>query len=246
MENKEFKQIKEFMKHRKEDKYYKKYSNISINSDLKKIVTKELNTPYWRNGFNIGYYKEHYTEGITLTQFINNILNYVGLEHYKQILDKLVEYIRLMYNKSFTDSEIKETIYYQMFYRVYVGFLFEDLLVEFLRNEGFEIIQSRELDNKYKIDILIKHSEYEGAVGIQCKSDSYLNIKQSIKDNHIAQHQKSIDDGVCREVIFILYNSYFDMFINYGIAISEGKLVKIIKNKFKNGNKKILIQSANR
>lgn len=246
MENKEFKQITEYLKDREEDKYYKKYSNIKIDGDLKKIVTKELNSKHWKDKFNIGYYKEHYAEGITLSEFINNILKYTGVKLYKQILNELVEYIKAIYKISFSDSEIKEAIYYRMFYKNYIGFLFEDLLVEFLQNEGFEIIQSKELDNKYKIDILLKHQDYEGAIGIQCKNQSYLNVKKSIKANHTAQHQKAIDDGICNEVIFLLYGSDFNIFINYGIPIKERKLVEIIKNKFKNGNKKILMTSANR
>lgn len=240
MKNKEFKPIKEYLKHREGDKYYKKYSNIKIDSELKSIVTKELNSNYWRNKFNIGYYKDYYLEGITLSQFINNILKYVGLEHYKQTLNELVKYIKAMYNISFSDSEIKEVIYYRMFYKYYVGFLFEDLLIEFLQNEGFEIIQSKELDNKYKIDLLLKHKDYDSLIGIQCKNLSYLKVKKSIKDNHTAQHNKAIEDEICNEVIFLLYGSDFNIFVNYGIPIKEGKLVEFIKNKFKNGNKKIL------
>lgn len=240
MKSKEFKQIKEFLKHRKEDKYYKKYSNIKIDSDLKSIVTKELNSKHWKDKFNIGYYKDYYLEGITLSQFINNILKYVGLEHYKQTLNELVKYIKAMYNISFSDSKIKEVIYYRMFYKNYVGFLFEDLLVEFLQNEEFEIIQSKELDNKYKIDLLLKHQDYDNSIGIQCKNLSYLKVKKSIKDNHTAQHNKAIEDEICNEVIFLLYDSDFNIYINYGIHIEEGKLVKFIKNKFKNSNKKYL------
>ena len=240
MESKEFKQIKEYLKHRKEDKYYKIFSNIKIDSDLKSIVTKELNSNYWRNKFNIGYYKDYYAEGITLSKFINNILKYVGLEHYKQTLNELVKYIKAMYNISFSDSEIKEIIYYRMFYKYYVGFLFEDLLIEFLQNEGFEIIQSKELDNKYKIDLLLKHKDYDSLIGIQCKNESYLKVKKSIKDNHTAQHKKAIEDDKCNEVIFLLYGSDFNIFVNYGIPIKEGKLVEFIKNKFKNSNKKYL------
>lgn len=244
MKNKEFKQIKEYLKHREGDKYYKIFSNIKIDSDLKSIVTKELNSNFWRNKFNIGYYKDYYAEGITLSQFINNILKYVGLEHYKQTLNELVKYIKAMYNISFSDSEIKEVIYYRMFYKYYVGFLFEDVLVEFLQNEEFEIIQSKELDNKYKIDLLLKHKNYEGAIGIQCKNESYLKVKKSIKDNHIAQHKKAIENEICNEVIFLLYDSDFNIFVNYGISIEEGKLVEFIKNKFKNRHKKILISLA--
>lgn len=240
MKNKEFKQIKEYLKHREGDKYYKIFSNIKIDSELKSIVTKELNSECWRNKFNIGYYKDFYAEGITLSQFINNILKYVGLEHYKQTLNELVKYIKAMYNIKFSDNEIKEVIYYRMFYKNYKGFLFEDLLVEFLQNEEFEIIQSKELDNKYKIDLLLKHKNYDSLIGIQCKNLSYLKVKKSIKDNHIAQHKKAIEDDICNEVIFLLYDSNFNIFVNYGIPIEEGKLVKFIKNKFKNSNKKYL------
>lgn len=247
MKNKEFKPIiKEYLKHRKEDKYYKKYSNIKIDSELKSIVTKELNSNFWKGKFNIGYYKDYYAEGITLSQFINNILKKVDVKLYKQTLNELVKYIKTMYNISFSDSEIKEAIYYRMFYKNYVGFLFEDLLVEFLQNEEFEIIQSKELDNKYKIDLLLKHKNYDSLIGIQCKNESYLKVKKSIKDNHTAQHNKAIENEICNEVIFLLYDSNFNIFVNYGIPIEEGKLVKFIKNKFENRHKKILIQSANR
>ena len=241
MKSKEFKQIKEFLKHREEDKYYKKYSNIKIDSDLKSIVTKELNSKHWKDKFNIGYYKDYYLEGITLSKFINNILKKVDVKLYKQTLNELVKYIKAMYNISFSDSEIKEVIYYRMFYKYYVGFLFEDLLVEFLQNEEFEIIQSKELDNKYKIDLLLKHKDYEGAIGIQCKNLSYLKVKKSIKDNHTAQHNKAIENEICNEVIFLLYDSNFNIFVNYGIPIEERKLVKFIKNKFENRHKKILM-----
>ena len=71
-------------------------------------------------------------------------------------------------------------------------------------------------------------------------------LKKSIKDNHTAQHQKAIENEICNEVIFLLYDSNFNMFVNYGIPIEEGKLVKFIKNKFENGNKKILISLADR
>ena len=246
MKNKEFKQIKEYLKHREGDKYYKIFSNIKIDSDLKSIVTKELNSNFWRNKFNIGYYKDYYAEGITLSQFINNILKYVDVKLYKQTLNELVKYIKAMYNIKFSDNEIKEVIYYRMFYKNHKGFLFEDVLVEFLQNEGFEIIQSKELDNKYKIDLLLKHKDYDNSIGIQCKNLSYLKVKKSIKDNHIAQHKKAIENEICNEVIFLLYDSDFNIFVNYGIAIKEGKLVEFIKNKFENRHKKILIQSANR
>ena len=241
MKNKEFKPIKEYLKHRKEDKYYKKYSNIKIDSELKSIVTKELNSNFWKDKFNIGYYKDYYAEGITLSKFINNILKKVDVKLYKQTLNELVKYIKTMYNISFSDSEIKEAIYYRMFYKNYVGFLFEDLLVEFLQNEEFKIIQSKELDNKYKIDLLLKHKDYDSLIGIQCKNLSYLKVKKSIKDNHTAQHKKAIEDDICNEVIFLLYDSDFNIFVNYGIPIKEGKLVEFIKNKFENRHKKILM-----
>ena len=119
-------------------------------------------------------------------------------------------------------------------------------VVEFLQNEEFEIIQSKELDNKYKIDLLLKHKDYDSLIGIQCKNLSYLKVKKSIKDNHIAQHKKAIENEICNEVIFLLYDSDFNIFVNYGIPIKERKLVEFIKNKFENGNKKILISLADR
>ena len=92
----------------------------------------------------------------------------------------------------------------------------------------------------------MKHKDYDSLIGIQCKNLSYLKVKKSIKDNHTAQHQKAIENEICNEVIFLLYDSNFNMFVNYGIPIEERKLVKFIKNKFENGNKKILISLADR
>ena len=201
MESKEFKQIKEYLKHRKEDKYYKIFSNIKIDSDLKSIVTKELNSNYWRNKFNIGYYKDYYAEGITLSKFINNILKYVGLEHYKQTLNELVKYIKAMYNISFSDSEIKEIIYYRMFYKYYVGFLFEDLLIEFLQNEGFEIIQSKELDNiagtgkTIVEDDKVTYKETGNEYYIKYEDDENGNLKINIKTREECFSDKEYETG---------------------------------------------------
>ena len=92
----------------------------------------------------------------------------------------------------------------------------------------------------------MKHKDYDSLIGIQCKNLSYLKVKKSIKDNHIAQHKKAIENEICNEVIFLLYDSDFNIFVNYGIPIKERKLVEFIKNKFENGNKKILISLADR
>ena len=99
---KEFKPIKEYLKHREGDKYYKKYSNIKIDSELKSIVTKELNSKHWKDKFNIGYYKDYYAEGITLSKFINNILYYTAFQITLQypLLFQLVSYNSFFLPKS--------------------------------------------------------------------------------------------------------------------------------------------------
>lgn len=246
------KKLTDFLSYRKEDKLYRKYSKLLINKQLEGIIKKELNTKVWKDNFDIGYYKDNYAKGSTLSDFVTNVMKYIGtgdikegIKLYNQRLDSFTKYINTMY-KDFSEGDIKRHTYYRMFYMNYIGFMFEELLTELLESEGFEVIQSKELDNKYKIDILLKHQDYEGAIGIQCKNQSYLKVKKSIKDNHTAQHNKAIEDGICNEVIFLLYGSDFNMFVNYGIPIKERKLVEFIKNKFKNGNKKILISLADR
>ena len=240
MEKKQFKQITEFLKDREEDKYYLKYSKLQIDSKLEGVIIKQLNSYYWKKHFDIGYYKHQHKEGGTLSDFIRNIVIHIGgAKIFNEKVEVFANYIKGIC-KEFSKDDIKRHTYYRMFYKNYIGFLFEDLLLEFLRSEGFEIIQNEELDNKYKIDLLLKHKGYEGAIGIQCKNISYLNVKKSIRDNHTAQHNKAIEEEVCNEVIFVLYGKDFNIFSECGVATNEGKLVEIIKNKLNFGNKKIL------
>ena len=126
-----------------------------------------------------------------------------------------------------------------IFFMSYIGFLFEDMLIEWLEANDFKVEETAILDNRYKIDLLISHPDYEGKLGIQCKSDSYRKVKKSIKDNHKAQHNRAIEEGICENVIFLLRGYDFMVSTEYGFPLSqEGFLMKYIDKGFKNKQKK--------
>ena len=224
---------------RKEDKLYKKYSNINIDKDLDRIV-KDIVYKKMSKFLGIGYYKSHYTKSCTLSEYVKNALKFIGdgdFEMGKRLFYQRIQTIRnhiISRNQQYTNEMIDNAIMKNIFFITFIGFAFEEILSEVLKSEDFTIVESEQLDNEYNIDLLATKNGI--SVGIQCKSISYLHMNRSIKEKHLQKQIKAIQNAECHTTIYIYHNEDLNVVDSNNNVMSIEELIQyIMKNisKFK-------------
>ena len=131
---------------------------------------------------------------------------------------------------------------YKIYYKSYTGFVFEELLEQLFRENGFKPTQSRELDDIYKLDMVVKHPDYEFDVGIQCKSITYLKVDKWVKYEHQTAHKEAIYDGQCFTVIYMYHNDDMNVVDENEKVLNVEEIIEMImRNILKFSHKKILI-----
>lgn len=247
------KYLSDLLTYRKEDKIYQKYNKLKVNSQLYAIVSEVVQNKVWKRYLGIGYYKSHYTEGITLSEYIVNAIKHMGEEDisegkklFKIRIATIRNHIKSRYSR-YSEDDINKALIYKIFYKSYIGFVFEELLEYTYKINGFEVIQSRELDDVYKLDMVVKHKEFDEDVGIQCKSISYLNVDDYIKKQHMKAHIEAICWGQCFTVIYMYHNDNVDVVDKEGKVMNIGEIIDtVMRNILKfHKKKKNTYQSPN-
>ena len=240
------------LSYRGEDKLYKKYSNININKELDKVVKSVVNDYVWKRHIGIGYYKDHYIKGFTLSEYVKNVLKFLGNGNYEEgmkIFNQRLQSVRnhiISKNQSYSEKDIDNALMYNIFYINYGGFLYEELIEEVLESRGFIVSESKELDNFYNIDLLVKHRDYPYEVGIQCKSISYLHISKKIKDEHLQKQINAIYNGECHTTIYLFHNDDLECVDSNNNILSIEEIINfIMKNITKFGHKKNAYATTN-
>ena len=228
------KYLSDLLDYRREDSFYKKYSKYKINNQLYAITSEIVSNKLWKKHLGIGYFKSHYTAGITLSEYILNAMQHIGegdiLEGKKLFLRRLTSvryHIKSRYN-NYTEEEINNALMYRIFFKSYIGFVVEELLEHIFKLYGFEVIQSRELDDLYKIDMVVKHQDYVEDVGIQCKSITYLNVDDKIKKQHLESHKEAVRWGQCFTAIYIYHNDNVDVVDENEKTLNIGEIIDTV------------------
>lgn len=194
-----------------------------IDENCDKALQKEVNKIYWNthNDFKrlLGIMSKYYDKGFTLSDYYTNILSTIGRgdiekggEMFDSILNDVAKDIteRITVYADVEVKAVKHIIIVQTLYKPYLGFLFEEYIRELLENEGiFNIEYSEELDNKYKIDLLIypkaqQYSDY--AVGLQLKSYTFEKTFRKYKEKYWIGNVNAIERGLCKDVRYLLHN----------------------------------------
>lgn len=213
--------IKIYLDRNKNDLIFNTAKEVDKHSDklLKDEIRKIYSNNYSRFKTVLGYMKRYYVDGNTFTDFYTNIINNFGSGDIVKGEEKFNELINVVADEvtekitTYADVEVKEVrniIIVLMILKPYFGFLFEEYIRELLDNEGiFNIESSEELDNKYKIDLLIypKAEKYlDCKIGLQLKSYTFEKIFRKYKEKYWIGNINAIGKGICKDVRYLLHN----------------------------------------
>ena len=162
-----------------------------------------------------GGYDEIYADGCTLENFFISIIkneNYSSaMNVYKEIVREAKKKFKVR-NIKITHKRVQTLIDYFTLYTRWVGFTFEYNLKKVLEEKGFKIEEvTRITDREYKIDIIISNENLK-RIGIQCKSNTFLNgkIKGESISNYIKKNiegqKRALRNGEVDEVYYIFHN----------------------------------------
>ena len=207
-----------------------------VNESCDKALQKEVNNIYWNDYKefikNLGYLKNYYKKGDTFREFSVDVLRQLGkgnVEEGTKIFNKTIkDMAKAMVEKITTyaevePKEVRNIIVVNTLYKPYMGFLFEEYIEELLQREGvFNIEESKELDDKYKIDLLVNIKSYEQyKIGLQLKSYTFETIYRTYKEEYLKGNKKAINEGICRDVFYLLHSDNAELL----------KAIKILNSK---------------
>lgn len=171
------------------------------------FLSKDKKTEFYdiiNSHFNkIGLYKDYYKDGISFTDFIENIdkqLKIKGLDGIEITIDNVSKEIS---DKLFIEIDTAKHLLGKRLLSIYIGFAFEyHFKLLFEPYKDFKIIFSKELDTKYKLDFII---EYKGIrLGFQLKTITNMGININTK----LEHKQILTYAKCKNKLNGIYYVY--------------------------------------
>lgn len=249
-----YKEPKSYLELNNADKLYNsiKRAEEGYTEDFKKRMIKLLDKNNRAIRRLIHSYKEHYTDGITFTEYCNRIMQSVGEDIIYSEFTKISEKISTK-EEDIKADDVLRYLYIIHFYKPYVGFLSETVIAATLENSGlFTVCKDNTLDNIYKIDLLIS-CNVEGLegykIGLQCKANTFKDINPNYMESYKEGNKKAIKEGLVNDVYYILskdlkivgtvltkglehwknINIFMDMPFNFGNGYAEVEEEDFIK-----------------
>lgn len=201
---------------------YTNYFN-SVDSLLKSRVAMYVKNNRTLLGKILYKTRDCYKDNITyheFTQCVIKVANYniKSEDTLKQIIQKSIDIIlkkdTSLKNK-FTKEDIMKMIKCYMFYHPYVGYAFEQKIRDIISSdERFKIHRSEILDNKYAIDVQVRDKISNKVIGLQLKSQTFLNLNVGKRSAYYYKNGQSIIDRFCNDVYYVFHNNDCDIVSN--------------------------------
>lgn len=156
-----------------------------------------------------GGYNSYFTEGISFTEFCNNLFSSSKYNTANNIFKKIVTLTRKNLKEQNIKAPIKEVrlcVLYQLLATRYKGLSFEDTVKEYLQEKGYNVVHaSKEQDDEHKLDLIVLKNS--GNIAIQVKPESFILHAGTKKlDETFKAQEKAIANGVVTDVFFVFYN----------------------------------------
>ena len=198
-------------------KEYANYFN-SVDGLLKSRVAMYVKN----NRTNIGkiLYKTRdcYIDNMTFKEFTQRVIKVANEEVLKQIIQKSIDIILKQdtsLKKKYTREDVGKVIKCYAFYHPYIGYAFEQKIRNIISSkERFEIHRSEILDNKYAIDVQIHDKITNKVIGLQLKSQTFLNLNVGKRSAYYYKNGQSIIDRFCNDVYYVFHNNDCDIVSN--------------------------------
>ena len=186
---------KKYLDRIKEDIFIQKILNIELSSEANILLGNSLKETFRT-------FKAYYEEGISFSEYVNKLWNHNNYEYVKSEMTELAKQLNEVLNLN--DLNLAQKFIIRKLYNIYVGFLFEEYIIELLKANNYKVINSKEIDFD-GIDIIV---EYENRrIGLQLKSYTYLNLSNKTKEEHQIKFKLAQKKYNLREVYFLFHNS---------------------------------------
>lgn len=246
---------KKYLDRIKEDIFIQKILDIELTSEANILLNNSLKETFKT-------FKAYYEEGISFSEYVNKLWNHNNYEYVKSKMTELAKLINEVLNLN--DLNLAQKFIIRKLYNIYVGFLFEEYIIELLNSNGFKTISNKEIDFD-GIDIIV---EYENRrIGLQLKSYTYLNLNNKTKEEHQIKFKLAQKKYHLKEVYFLFHNSIGELMkinlklfgmieLGYKILISnpkedyeidkalEEEFIKEVKEAFKDKEKEDIVLKA--
>lgn len=145
-------------------------------------------------------------------EYITRVLNHVNREDLDKLISKVLVHIKKGNVRKFkklgvNDNELILAIKLNIFFRPYIGFLFEHMIEEYIKSLGYDVSYSDMLDRKYAIDLVVRKWEdgkLIGTIGLQLKSNTFIYLKD--KSRYMHKNQSGIDGRWVDDVYYIFHD----------------------------------------
>ena len=134
------------------------------------------------------------------------VKRYINKEELNRLVFNCIEEVkkgnkRLFKSLGVDDDMINKAIKLNIFYRPYIGFLFEHLVKKYIESIGeYKVYYDESIDKDYAIDLIVRKYEDDkliGSIGLQFKSNNFIYLKDKrkyINKNHNAINQRLVED----------------------------------------------------
>ena len=246
---------KKYYQRIEKDKFIQKIIDIELTYEANILLNNSLKETFRT-------FKAYYEEGISFSEYVNKLWNHNNYEYVKNRMTELAKQLNEVLNLN--DLNLAQKFIIRKLYNIYVGFMFEEYIIELLNSNRFKTITSKEIDFD-GIDIIV---EYENRrIGLQLKSYTYLNLNNEIKEKHQIKLKLAQKKYHLKEVYFLFHNSISELMkvnlklfgmieLGYKILISnpkedyevdialEEELIEEIKEAFEEKENKDIVLKA--
>ena len=198
-------------------KEYANYFN-SADSLLKSRVAQYVKNNRTLIGKVLYKTRDCYIDDMTFKEFTQCVIKVANEDILKQIIQKSIDIILkkdTSLKKKYTREDVGKVIKCYAFYHPYIGYAFEQKIRNIISSkERFEIHRSEILDNKYAIDVQIHDKITNKVIGLQLKSQTFLNLNVGKRSAYYYKNGQSIIDRFCNDVYYVFHNNDCDIVSN--------------------------------